>query len=213
MSKNSSRILKAKKALGLDGINNKAIKCFPITLLSLLIEIFVVCLKSYYFPPAWKEAEVIGLPKPGKPGNLPASYRPISLLSEHLIGKGFIINEQFGFLPNHSCYQQDLRLVEYITEGFKTKKKNVAVFLDVAEAFDRVWHAGLIYKLHLLQVPDRLILIIHNYITNRHFVFKHENTHSSRKPLRARVSQRSTLSPLLYSAYIVIYRDRHQASN
>ncbi|GBP09545.1 Probable RNA-directed DNA polymerase from transposon BS [Eumeta japonica] len=64
----------------------------------------------------WKEAEVIGIHKPGKPRDLPASYRPISLLSglaklfervlktrlsKHLFGKGLIIDEQFGFRPAH----------------------------------------------------------------------------------------------------------------
>ncbi|GBP24118.1 Probable RNA-directed DNA polymerase from transposon BS [Eumeta japonica] len=208
--------LKARKAPGLDGISNKAIKCFPLTLLSLLVTIFNACLKNSYFPPVWKEAEVIGIPKPGKPRNLPASYRPISLLSglgkvyekilktrlsEYLFGKGLIINEQFGFRPNHSCPQQALRLVEYITEGFKTKKRTVAVFFDVAKAFDRVWHAGLIHKLYLLKVPDRLILILHNFLSDRHFVFRHENTHSSRRTIKAGVPQGSALSPLLYSVY------------
>ncbi|GBP86541.1 RNA-directed DNA polymerase from mobile element jockey [Eumeta japonica] len=73
--------LNAKKAPGMDGISNKAIKCFPIALLSLLVAIFNACLKNCYFPPVWKEAEVIGIHKPGKPHDLPASYRPISLLS------------------------------------------------------------------------------------------------------------------------------------
>ncbi|GBP67563.1 Probable RNA-directed DNA polymerase from transposon BS [Eumeta japonica] len=86
-------------------------------------------------------------------------------LSDYLFGKGLIINEQFGFRPNHSCPQQALRLVEYITEGFKTKKRTVAVFFDVAKAFDRVWHAGLIHKLYLLKVSDRLVLTIYNYLT------------------------------------------------
>ncbi|GBP83142.1 Probable RNA-directed DNA polymerase from transposon BS [Eumeta japonica] len=208
--------LKAKKAPGLDGISNKAIKCFPLTILSLLVTIFNACLKNSYFPPVWKEAEVIGIPKAGKPSNLPASYRPISLLSglgkmyekilktrlsEYLFGKGLIINEQFAFRPNHSCPQQALRLIEFITEGFKTMKRTVAVFFDVAKAFDRVWHAGLIHKLYLLKVPDRLILIIHNFLIDRHFVFRHENTHSSRRMIRAGVPQGSALSPLLYSVY------------
>ncbi|GBP29528.1 Probable RNA-directed DNA polymerase from transposon BS [Eumeta japonica] len=136
--------LNAKMASGLDGMSNKAIKCFPITLLSLLVAIFNACLKNCYFPPVWKEAVVIGIHKPGKPRDLPASYRPISLLSglgkiyekilksrlsEYLFSKGLIINEQFGFRPHHSCPQQALRLVEYITEGFKTKKRTVASFL------------------------------------------------------------------------------------
>ncbi|GBP59159.1 RNA-directed DNA polymerase from mobile element jockey [Eumeta japonica] len=208
--------LKTRKAPGLDGISNKAIKCFSSPLLALLVAIFNACLKNCYFPEVWKDAVIIGIPKPGKPRDLPASYRPISLLSslgklyekilksrlsDHLFKKGLIIDEQFGFRPQHSCPQQALRLVEYISEGFKRKHKTVAVFFDVAKAFDRVWHAGLIHKLYTLEVPDRLVLIIHKYISNRHFAFRHEHTISSKKILRAGVPQGSTLSPLLYSAY------------
>ncbi|GBP93543.1 Probable RNA-directed DNA polymerase from transposon BS [Eumeta japonica] len=122
-------------------------------------------------------------------------------LSDHVLGKGLIIDEQFGFRPAHSCPQQVLRLVEYVSEGFETERSTVAVFFDVAKAFDRVWHAGLIYKLYSLQVPDRLIITIQNYLANRHFTFRHERTHSTRRLIRAGVPQGSTLSPLLYSAY------------
>ncbi|GBP63348.1 Probable RNA-directed DNA polymerase from transposon X-element [Eumeta japonica] len=101
-----------------------------------------------------------GIHKPGKPRDLPASYRPISLLSglgklfekilktrlsDHLLGKGLIIDEQFGFRPAHSCPQQVLRLVEYVSEGFETERSTVAVF-DVAKAFDRqtdISHLGM----------------------------------------------------------------------
>ncbi|GBP62930.1 Probable RNA-directed DNA polymerase from transposon X-element [Eumeta japonica] len=152
----------------------------------------------------------------GKPRDLPAYYRPISLLSglaklfervlktrlsNHLFGKGLIIDEQFGFRPAHSCPQQVLRLVEYVMEGFKTKQKTVAVFFDVAKAFDRVWHAGLGYKLYSLEVPDRLIFIIQNILSNRYFTFRHERTHSTRRSIRVGVPQGSALSLLLYSAY------------
>ncbi|GBP67581.1 Probable RNA-directed DNA polymerase from transposon BS [Eumeta japonica] len=209
--------LKIRKSSGRDTISSKAIKCFSVPLVALLVAIFNACIQNYYFPTAWKEAVVICIPKPGKPRDLPASYRPISLLSllgklfektlkkrlcEHFIGKGLIIDEQFGFRPNHSCPQQALRLVEYISEGFKIKRKTLAVFFDVAKAFDRVWHAGLIHKLYQLELPDRLVLIIHHYISNRHFSFRLDNTYSSMRPIRAGVPQGSALSPLLYSAYL-----------
>ncbi|GBP89060.1 Probable RNA-directed DNA polymerase from transposon BS [Eumeta japonica] len=107
--------LNAKKAPGMDGISNKAIKCFPIALLSLLVAIFNACLKNCYFL-RLEGSRVIGIHKPGKPHDLPASYRPISLLSglgkiyerilksrlsEYLFSKGLIINEQFRFRPHH----------------------------------------------------------------------------------------------------------------
>ncbi|GBP72326.1 RNA-directed DNA polymerase from mobile element jockey [Eumeta japonica] len=112
------------------------------------------------------------------------------------------MEEEFGFRPYRSCPQQALRLVEYILEGFKVKRKTMGVFFYVAKAFDRVWHAGLIHKLYQLELPDRLILLIHHYISNRHFSFRLDNTYSSMKPIRVGVPQVSTLSPLLYSAYV-----------
>ncbi|GBP65159.1 Probable RNA-directed DNA polymerase from transposon X-element [Eumeta japonica] len=102
----------------------------------LLVAIFNACLRNCYFPPIWKEAKVIDIYKPGKPRDLPASYRPTSFLSglgklfegilktplsDYFFGKGLIIDELFGFRPVHSRPQQVLRLVEY--KGFKSKQK------------------------------------------------------------------------------------------
>ncbi|GBP91125.1 Probable RNA-directed DNA polymerase from transposon BS [Eumeta japonica] len=95
---------------------------------------------------------------------------------------------------------KDMQLI-YKRKRFKRKRKTVAVFFDVAKAFDKVWHTGLIYKLHQSQVPDRLVFIIHQYLTKRHFSFRHENSTFAKRLIRAGIPQGSTLSPLLYSAY------------
>ncbi|GBP53591.1 Probable RNA-directed DNA polymerase from transposon BS [Eumeta japonica] len=101
----------------------------------------------------------------------------------------FYIDEQFGFRPAHSCPQQVLHLVEYVSEGFETERSTVAVFFDVAKAFDRVWHAA-----------------------NRHFTFRHERTHSTRRLIRAGVPQGST--SLCCTRVHKRYRDRRRlASN
>ncbi|GBP23491.1 Probable RNA-directed DNA polymerase from transposon BS [Eumeta japonica] len=102
--------LKTKKAPGLDDVNNIAIKYFSLPLLDLLVTIFNACLRNCYFLTVWKEAVVIGIHKSEKLRNFPAMY---------------------------SCFQQVLRLVEYISEDFKSKQKTVAVFFDIAKAFDR----------------------------------------------------------------------------
>ncbi|GBP10822.1 Probable RNA-directed DNA polymerase from transposon BS [Eumeta japonica] len=73
------KALKFRKAPGIDNISNKAIKCFYASLVTLLVAIFNVCYKNCYFPTAWKETVVIGIPKLEKPRDLPASYRLIVL--------------------------------------------------------------------------------------------------------------------------------------
>lgn len=212
--------LKVKKAPGMDGISNQAIKHLPFQVLNLLILIFNACFDHCYFPKSFKEATVIGIPKPGKPLNIPSSHRPISLLKtmsklferiilshlkKHLFptdGPPLIIPHQFGFRAKHSCPQQVHRIVEFILSGFYPKrKKTIAVFFDVAKAFDKVWHDGLIYKLFKLGLSDRLTRMVASYLENRTFRFRHEGTMSSPHLLKAGVPQGSALSPLLYSVY------------
>lgn len=212
--------LKPKKAPGLDRITNMAIKSFPLRLLTTLTVIFNASLRLCAFPTAWKEADVIGFHKPRKDRTDPTCYRPISLLSsigkvyERLIlnrlkdiciDKNLIPNEQFGFRPKHSCVQQVHRITEHIYKGFHTTAKSKdtgAIFFDVAKAFDKVWHNGLIYKLYQLNLPDRLVLIIKDYLTERSFCYRVEKSRSRPHPIAAGVPQGSVLSPTLFSLYV-----------
>lgn len=209
--------LKGNKAPGVDGITNQALKYLPAQMLTLLAILFNACFDLCHFPTAWKEAIVIGIPKPGKPLNVASSYRPISLLKalgklfervalarmkEHLHKEDVLIPHQFGFRPKHSCPGQVHRIVEFILNGFYPKReKTVAVFYDVAKAFDKVWHEGLVFKLYKLGLSDRLVRLVASYLKHRTFRFRHEGRLSSSRPLRAGVPQGSVLSPLLYISY------------
>jgi hypothetical protein len=109
--------LKVRKALGPNGIPNRALKHFPQRAVSLLAQIFSVVLRTHYFPQEWKQARVISILKPGKDPALRSSYRSISLLDT--IGKLFKKNlltrmrdEQFGFRPRHSTSLKLSRLVK-----------------------------------------------------------------------------------------------------
>lgn len=172
--------------------------------------IFNGALSNNMFPQAWKQATVIGIPKPGKPKSDPASYRPISLLNvfgkiyEKLIykrlkdyaeAKSLIPDEQFGFRTEHSCIQQVHRIVEHLSAGFQRGSMTGALFFNIAKAFDKVWHNDLIYKLYQLGVPDRLVLILRDFLSNRTFRYRIEGALSSPHPIRAGVPQGSVLSP------------------
>jgi hypothetical protein len=67
--------LKPRSAPGADGISNRVLK-----LICLLVAIFNSAMSNCIYPASWKEADVIGIHKPGKDAFAPSSYRPISLL-------------------------------------------------------------------------------------------------------------------------------------
>jgi hypothetical protein len=43
----------------------------------------------------------------------------------------------------------------------------LSIFFDVEAAFDKVWHAGLIYKLAKAKIPYTLLKFIINFINGR----------------------------------------------
>ncbi|CAH2210540.1 jg4829, partial [Pararge aegeria aegeria] len=162
---------------------------------------------------------VIGIHKSGKPRDLPSSYRPISLLNtlakvyERVIlhrlkavveEKNLLNDEQFGFRAKHSCVHQAHRLTEEIVTNFNRYRHLAptgAVFFDIVKAFDRVWHAGLLYKLHYLGVPARLVRFLRAFLTDRIFRYRIDGTLSSPRPIRAGVPHGSLLSPLFYALF------------
>jgi hypothetical protein len=102
------------------------------------------------------------IPKPGKPPHEAASFSPISLLPvmsklfEKLLikrlkpiieRKNLIPNHQFGFRSKHSTIDQVHRITNIIEIALEEKKVCSAILLDVAPAFDKVWHEGLNHKL------------------------------------------------------------------
>jgi hypothetical protein len=44
-----------------------------------------------------------------------------------------------------------------------------AIFLDVAKAFDTVWHDELDYKLHSAGLPLSMVKLINSFLENRVF--------------------------------------------
>ena len=124
--KNIISKLKNNKAPGLDGITNKALKHGGKKFSIALMYIFNACLIHCYFPDRWKLSIITPVPKPGKPSNDLASYRPISLLSclgkiferiiltrvqDYLDNHNILPNHQFGFRKGHSTTHQVKRVV------------------------------------------------------------------------------------------------------
>jgi len=165
-----------------------------------------------YHPLTWVSAIVIPILKPSKPPDKVDSYRPVSLLPvlgkilERILLKRLfkISNEQnalpdfqFGFRQKHATFHQLHRVVDLIASSLEAKKYCSAVFLDVAQAFDSVWHAGLLYKLKKIY-PAPYYLLLKSYIENRSFNVKIESTFSNSYDILAGVPQGSDIAPFLY---------------
>ncbi|GFX63099.1 RNA-directed DNA polymerase from mobile element jockey [Trichonephila clavipes] len=160
--------LKPRKSPGLDQISNRMIKNLPLKFLLFITLLINQLFKNNYFPNSWKTAVVIPILKPDKDSALPSNYRPISLLSclskvyefvllqrlnQHCAAFNFIIPQQCGFRPKCSTVHQLLRVTELIHSGFAKHEATGILFLDIAKAFDKIWHDGLLIKLIRLDFP------------------------------------------------------------
>ncbi|WP_419894692.1 reverse transcriptase domain-containing protein, partial [Proteus faecis] len=86
------------------------------------------------------------------------------------------------------------RFTEHILSHRRYGRPTGSLFFDVAKAFDRVWHAGLIFKLANMGLPDSLVRILKNFLSNRTFRYRLEGCLSSPHPIRAGVPQGSVLA-------------------
>lgn len=73
--------LKKGKSVGVDEISPEFYKHFGPRIRVWLVSIFNNILENGNIPPIFKNAKIIAVSKPGKPKDLPQSYRPIALPS------------------------------------------------------------------------------------------------------------------------------------
>jgi len=116
--------------------------------------------------------------------------------------RGLLRNEHFGFLPRNSTSLQLARLVEIITRNFGEKRLTGAVFLDVAKAFDTVWFERLLHKLTLVNFPSYLVYTNSSYLQDRTIEVSFQTTTSSRRGMRAGVTQGGLIYPVLFTLYV-----------
>lgn len=204
-----------RKAPGFDLISGEILHNLPRKALVKLTTLINAALRLKSVPDLWKVAEVIMIAKPGKPPHETSSYRPISLLPimsklfEKLLlkrlkplidSKNLIPEHQFGFREQHSTIDQVHRITDVIEKTLEEKKVCSTIFLDVAQAFDKVWHEGLLLKLRRV-LPSEFTDIIESYLSDRVFRIRQEDAYSELKKIKAGVPQGSVLGPVLYLLY------------
>ena len=208
--------LDASKATGPDGIPPRVLKVCSQELASPLAKLFSFCFSRGKQPTAWKCANVVPVYKK-KSRSAPSNYRPVSLLSavskvmEAVVNKAimkFFENQkilsahQFGFRPGLGTADLLTRLHHEwsLTAGLGGAVRILAV--DIAGAFDKVSHCGVLHKLASYGITGDLLNWLASYLNGRKLQVVIGGQQSTLLPICSGVPQGSLLGPTLFLAYI-----------
>jgi ribonuclease HI len=204
-------------AVGPDEIPYQFLKHLPTESLLVLLGIFNSIWAEESFPPSWRNAITIPIPKPGKDISNPTSYRPIALTScicktmermvngrlvHFLESNDFITPEQSGFRAQRSTMDHLVSLETYIRDGFAHGDHVVSVFFDLEKAYDTTWKHGIMSDLYSMGVRGHMPIFIKNFLSDRLFKVRLGSIESDPHSQEMGVPQGSVLSVTLFSIKI-----------
>ena len=196
-------------SVGPDDIHYQILKHMPDISLHALLDLFNDIWDDGVFPPGWREATIIPIPKPGKDHTNPTNYRPIALTScicktfERMINNrlvwyleynGIITAYQSGFRKKRSTIDQIIRLESAVREAFINKEHIVAVYFDLEKAYDTTWKYGIMKDLHDAGLRGHMATFISKFLSNRKFSVRIGGTLSDMYNQEEGVPQGSILS-------------------
>ena len=208
--------LQESKAVGPDGVSPRVLRRCSGVLASPLSRLFGAILCQNRWPRLWKASHVVPVHKKGSRSEV-SNYRPVSLLSvvgkvlegiiagrltSHLDRQYLLNDRQFGFRKGRSAADLNLLLTSEWSDALDQGRPTAVLALDIAGAFDRVWHAALVERLRAVGVSGALLELLRDYLHEREMQVVHNGQQSSPQRIQAGVPQGSVLGPLLWNIYI-----------
>jgi hypothetical protein len=169
---------------------------------------------------------IFAILKPGKPSEEAQCYKPINILPElsevfekllitrilpTLQEKQAIPDHQFGFREKKppQLNKFTVRMVSFIHDAAQESDQyRTAASLDISQAFDKVLHQSLLYKIKAI-FPNTVYNILQSYLHNRHFLIRYREAYTALNSVSSGVPQSSVLGPLLYLLYTYSRSTRH----
>ena len=221
---NPTKILQTIKAMNLstafghEGIDSRTLKIVAESVAAPIADIVNKSIRQQKFPGRWKIARVIPLFKGGdKNKNLPASYRPISLLptiskvTEKIIKEQLVLHMDSNRLW-HGClhsYRKNLSSTTALAQVYDTtinasegKKIAAVIAIDESAAFESIDHEILIDKLKLYGANEETTNWIRSYLGNRTQYITIGAQDSTMRAMNVGVPQGSILGPSLFNIFI-----------
>jgi hypothetical protein len=124
----------------------------------------------------------------------------LEILRQILQENRILPDYQVGFRQKHSTIEQVHRFTEIIRGTLERKFYCSAVFLDITQAFDNVWHPGLFFKIRKT-LPRAYYRTLESYLMDGLFQVKFKDEITTLRKTEAGVPQRSVLGPVLYLIY------------
>jgi len=168
---------RTKSSPGLDRFDYSIICSIPSDLLLILLDIYNELYAQGLFPDSWNVSLITFVPKPGGRG-----VRPIALLScflkllekmlyrrmQWIVETRFLLPDfQSGFRSFRSCADNLVVLTNRINSASLNKAPTLAVFLDIAGAFDNTIPQILIKDLRSVCFSVRFCKFIRNFLFER----------------------------------------------
>ena len=211
------KTLKQRKTPGPDKIHNEMLQHLGPIGKRTLLHLLNYSWTSGQLPRAWKNAHIIPILKKDKDPTDLKSYRPISLTScvgkvgEKIINRRLywwledskiLTEDQAGFRAKSRTEDHLFRLCQSIQDGYQDGYHTTAVFIDLQQAYDRVWRKGLLYKMQKLQIQGNMYRWIKGFLSERTIQTKQNNALSSKQALEDGLPQGSALSCTLFLIFI-----------
>ena len=211
------RMLKARKAPGLDNINNEMLIAGAKHLIPHICKLFNIIRESEMYPNAWSEGYIVPIFKTGDKTD-PTNYRGISIcnsigklfavlvnnrLQTFLSDNSIISKYQIGFMK-HKRTSDHIFVLKCLIEYYKSKRKPIyGCFIDLRKAFDSVWIKGLLYKMiYKYKISPKLVRVLNSMYSNLRARVCCDNQLGYSFGIALGTRQGCNLSPTLFNLFI-----------
>lgn len=208
--------LKNNSSPGHDNISARIIKDTHAEITDPLLHLLNLILETGIVPTQFKISIVTPIHKADSRENI-KHYRPISLITNFakLLEKSLksrlidfmkhnkiLSHNQFGFLENTSTVDAMHKLVSEVVNNLNNNKKCLAIFLDLAKAFDTVPHEKLLDVLYNYGIRGIAHKLFKNYLSNRLQMVKLNDILSDKQQIKIGIPQGTVVGPILFITYI-----------